>query len=553
MYGACSGIVSKDVSRTIGQEIPRRYLALWLPFLATDRLHRQRILMNGAEPDNRPRVQVEKVKGALRITAVDQRAAKCALVPGLTLADARARIPDLAVDEADATSDARSIAELAEYCHRFTPSVALDLHNGLMLDITGCAHLFGGEAALQKKVADDLRRIGFSLRSSVAGTPDAARALARFSNIDIAPIGRDEPLVKRLPVAALSGLERDAIVSLSRAGLKTIGDLAERPPQVLAARFGQGIVTCLMRTLGREDARITPLRPVPSIVVERHFAEPFTQMDAVEGILSSLLEEAQSIMQERDEGGRIFETSFFRSDGAVRHLAVQTGRPCRDVAAVLRLYRERLHTVSDPIDPGFGFDSMRLAVPVTEKLSAEQAHLDAGRSDIQARDDAAIADLIDRLVVRFGQSRVLRFEPRDTHDPDNDARLVPAAEIQTQRCRSAAMQPDALNATWSSREPGEPPRRPLQLFARPQQIEALAEVPDGPPLRFRWRRVLHEVARSEGPERIEPEWWRTDRGAQTRDYYRVEDTAGCRFWIFRQGHYGDSDVRPRWFVHGLFA
>ena len=540
-----SGIVTEDVSRIASHEMPRRYLALWFPFLPTDRLRRQRLATNGAELDDRPRVVVEKISNALRITAVDQRAAKLALAPGLTLADARARIPNIAVENADAKSDALLITNLADYCHRFTPSVALDLPGGLILDITGCAHLFGGETSLQKKVSADFRRNGFSLRSSIAGTPHAARALARFSTLEMAPPGKDEAFVRRLPVAALAGLQREAIVALSRAGLKTIGDLSERPQQVLAARFGQGLVTVLMRTLGREDARITPLRPVPSVVVERHFPEPFTQMEVLEDVLTSLLEEAQVIMQSRDEGGRVFEAHFFRSDGAVRRIAVQTGRPSRDVMAIMRLYRERLAALADPLDPGFGFDCIRLAVPVTEALGATQPHLDGNSLERAANEAQAVGNLVDQLTVRFGHDRVLRFKARDTHDPDHDAHLVPAADMQPGMQSHPPM--------WSSREKGEPPRRPLQLFARPQPIEALAEVPDGPPLRFRWRRVLHEVARSEGPERIEPEWWRKSSDVQARDYYRVEDTAGCRFWIFRQGHYGERDKHPRWFVHGLFA
>jgi protein ImuB len=499
--------------------------------------------MNFAKRDDRPLVVVEKIKGALRITAVDQRASRLELTRGLTLADARARVPDLTVADADAKADARFIERLALLCDRFTPSVAFDLSDGLMLDITGCAHLFGGEAALRKLVVDRMNGIGLSIRASIASTPDAARALARFNRIDIAPQGQDEALVRRLPVAALSGLERETVVALSRAGLKTIGDLADRPSQVLAARFGQNLVTRLMRTLGRENARITPLRPVPAVVAERHFAEPLTQAATLEDVLATLIDDAVRGMQERDEGGRVFEASFFRSDGDVRRLTVQTGRPCRDAPLILRLYRERLDTLADPIDPGFGFDAIRLAVLVTETLKTMQPHLDG-----HGKEDDPVSDLVDRLIVRFGRDRVLRFEARDTYDPDRDAQLVSAADICAEGHRATMPR-----IAWPVPELGESPTRPLQLFDPPQPIEALAEVPDGPPLRFRWRRVLHEVTRAEGPERIAPEWWRKKSDEQERDYYRVEDEAGCRFWIFRQGHYGEGTTHPRWFLHGVFA
>lgn len=547
-----SGIVTKDVSEIGTLVTARRYLAIWFPFIATDRLHRHYI-KDGAGRDDKPLVVVEKIKGALRIAAIDHSAARLGLTPGLTLADARARIPDLYVAQADTKSDALLIEQIAEHCHRFTPSVALDLPDGLILDITGCAHLFGGEAHMQTKILDTIRSSGFALRGSIAGTPDTARALARYSSINIAPQGKDEFCVKRLPVMALAGVERETIIALSRAGLKTVGDLSRRPPEVLAARFGQALVTCLMRTIGREDARITPLRPVPSIIVGRQFAEPFTQADAIEGILASLIADAHRALQERDEGGRVFEASFFRSDGAVRRIVVQTGRPSRDAESILRLYRERLDTLSDPIDPGFGFDCVRLAVPITETLSAEQPKLDPATLNAGASENDAVGDLVDRLVVRFGRDRVQRFAPRDTHDPDCGARLVSAEHIETQKTLATAKRARSSPDGWPPLEPGEPPLRPLQLFARPQPIEALAEVPDGPPLRFRWRRMLHNVVRSEGPERIEAEWWRKGSRAEARDYYRVEDVGGCRFWIFRQGHYGQGEARPRWFLHGVFA
>lgn len=255
-------IVTKNVSGIKSTPEPRRYLALWFPFLPTDRLQQEHLRSHGAEQDDRPRVAVEKIKGALRITAVDPRALKLGLTKGLILADARARISDIAVTSSDLQEDQRFLAYLADVCHRFTQSVALDFADGLMLDITGCAHLFDGEGHLRKRIITRLGHIGLNVRACIAGTPDAARALARYSTFEIVPPGHDEVHVKRLPVRALAAIEQDAVIALTRAGLKKLGDLSERPSHVLAARFGQNLVTCLMRTLGREDARITPLRPV---------------------------------------------------------------------------------------------------------------------------------------------------------------------------------------------------------------------------------------------------------------------------------------------------
>ena len=552
-----SGTVTEDPFET-GRPEPRRYLAAWLPFLPTDRLHRQAGKAGSGGPGEAPLVAVEKIRGALALAAVDRNAMRLGLAAGLTLADARARIPDLAVAEADPDADARFLDRLAALCDRFTPLVAFDPPHGLVLDITGCAHLFGGETGLLAALETRIARIGLSMRCAVAGTPDAARAFARHGRSGLCPPGAEEGRARDLPVAALEA-PTEVALALSRAGLKRLGDLADRSSTAIAARFGEALMRRLHRILGREDRRIVPLRPLPDCRVDRQFPEPLLDMRGLEAILSEMIGEAAMILEARGAGGRSFEASFFRSDGAVRRILVETGRPSRDAPAILRLYRERLDTLADPLDPGFGFDAIRLGVPVAEPLGPVQPGLDG-----RAVEDEAVADLVDRLVVRFGRERVVRFVAQDSHDPDREARAVPAARRATDQARTATAGLSAGTGklrtpakagplAWPRPEPGEPPARPLQVFDPPQPVETLAEVPDGPPLRFRWRRVLYEIARSEGPERIAREWWREGPGEQTRDYFRVEDAAGRRFWVFRQGLYGREDGEPRWFLHGLFA
>ncbi|MGE3066213.1 MAG: DNA polymerase Y family protein [Hyphomicrobiaceae bacterium] len=499
--------------------------------------------VTGARPAEPPLVVVEKVQGALRIASVNQSAARLRLTPGLALADARARIPYLVVAESDPEADARLLADLGLFCVRFTPWVALSSPDGLLLDITGCAHLFGGESCLRATALERLARLGLDVRGSIAGTPDAAWTLARYSDEAIVPEGKDEASVRPLPVTALAGLDDETGVALRRAGLKTIGDLADRPMQALAARFGQSLVTCLARALGRENVRITPLRPPPKVVVRRLFPEPMTPADLLSDVLTGMIEEAAEALGARVEGGRLFETSLFRSDGAIRRLAVQIGRPCRDPPVVIRLYRECLQALADPVDPGFGFDCIELAVPVTEPLAANQPGLDG-----QLPDDDAAGDLFDRLVVQLGRDRVMRFAARDTHDPDRETHLVPVRRGPNSRSPRPAD-----HASWVEPQEGEPPARPLQMFDPPQPIEILAEMPDSPPVRFRWRRILHEIVRAEGPERIEQEWWRAESPVEPRDYYRVEDAEGRRFWIFRAAPYRQGAPMPRWFLHGVFA
>jgi len=473
---------------------------------------------------------------ALRLVDCDRLAVRLGLTREMTLADARARIPGLVALEAEPLADREFLDGVAAFCDRFTPLVARDEPHGLMLDITGCAHLFGGEAEMLSLVRRVMDRLELGLRAAIAGTPDAARARSRFGPgaDEVVPPGREEALLRSLPVAALD-TDAGTVVALSRAGLKTLADLASRPSETLSARFGEALAVKLRRILGHEDRRITPLRPPPDCVVERHFAEPFADMASLEAVVVRLIGEAARVLEARGEGGRVFELGFFRSDGAVRRLAIETGRPSRDAGALLRLYRERIETLADPLDPGFGFDAIRLAVPLCEPLGTPQHSLDG-----RAVEEEAVADLVDRLVTRFGRDRVLRFAPQDTHHPVRAAKALSAA----------APLPEAA---WPEPEPEEPPARPLQLFEPPQPVEAVAEVPDGPPIRFRWRRLTHDVARAEGPERIAPEWWRAGGDEPVRDYYRVEDAQGRRFWLYRTGFYGAGGAPPRWFLHGLFA
>ena len=509
----------------------KRFLAIWLPLLSADRIIRQR---RDAARDKPPLVIVEKQKGAMRLVALGRAAKRAGLSAGMSLSDARARIPDLWVEEADRAADAVLLDAIAEDCDRISPIVMVDASDGLTLDITGCAHLFGGEMALRAYLSKRLHRAGLHTRTVIAGSPDTARALARFGNLGNVLAGGEAAAVRGLPIAALGLPEKDR-AAISRAGLKTIGALADRPEQVFSGRFGEAMTLRLNRLQGLAPAPLTPRRIIPMLWTERGFVEPIGRIEDIEHALAELVREACERLSERREGGRVFEAVFHRADGAVRRITVETGRAMRDPAVVLRLFRERLETLADPLDPGFGFDLMRLSLLATQPQDAIQPGLD-GRQ-IEADE---VADLADRLATRFGADRVLRFAPEDTHDPVRAARTVTA--------RSNVKGP----SQWPRPQPGEPPLRPAQIFDPPQSIViTLVEVPDGPPRRFVWRRKEYEVARAEGPERIAPEWWRTPDAA-TRDYYRIEDGDGHRFWVFRAGAYG-GDKQPGWYLHGVFA
>lgn len=468
----------------------------------------------------------------MRLMAVNRTALALGLAPGLMLADARARVPDLQVAEHDARADQDWLERLQAGCIRYTPIVALDAPDGLVLDITGCAHLFGGEGGLAGDIEIRMARLGMTLRHAMGGTPEAALALARFQT---APAADEATAVRRLPVAALR-LEAESETALRRAGLKTIGDVASRPIAAIAARFGEEAARALRRLLGEAESPLVPRRVPEPLMAERRFAEPVAKTEYVLQVLEDLARDIGRQLEERKEGGRRFEAIFFRTDGLARGLRIETGLPTREAGAMMRLFRERLDSLSDPIDPGFGFDLVRLCVPRAEPLAPAQLRLEGGGIS-----ETEVAALVDRLSTRLGRARLRRFAPRESHIPEQAQLALPAADV--------AGQPPA---EWPIFAPGEPPQRPLHLFDPPQPIEVLAEVPDGPPHRFRWRRNFHEVRRFEGPERIAHEWWRQEEGL-TRDYYRVEDAHGRRYWIFRHGLYGSEAANPRWYLHGVFA
>jgi protein ImuB len=539
----------------------RRILSLWLPRLPIDRIKRQLAWGNaapakalsrevgigspedGSKP-NDPCIVVAKQNNTLQISALDQTAAQRGLHTGLPLANARVICPQLQVYDADEAADAKALNVIAEWCDRFTPLVALDPPHGLFLDITGCVHLFGGEAAMMRLVCDVLTAQGFAVSAAIAGTAVCARTLNRHVHGRIVCDGEEADAVRSLPVSAL-GADAAVITGLRRAGLKTIGDVAVRARHEITARFGADFTALLEQALGQSDMPISPRKPLPDYIVEKRFAEPVTTEGVISTTLSGLAGMLVTAMAQQGKGARRVEARFFRTDGAVRTIMIDTGQPVTKTEVIDRLFRERLSALSDPLDPGFGFDLIRLSASRTEIIVQQQRDLDAN-----VHDNDELAALVDRIAARLGGKRVLVHLPQDTHIPERAVLAMPA------QYHLAA----AAHAVWLPRIEGEPPLRPLRLFDRPEQIKVIAQVPDGPPARFVWRRATHAVVHAEGPERVAMEWWRAQGEMLTRDYFRVEDEAGLRFWLYRDGLYDreivqeeGKAVQPNWYMHGLFA
>ena len=553
----------------------QRILSLWLERLSTDRIARQR------DEASLPLVVFGKRGNLDLLVAVDAAAERLGLAAGLALAQARAMHPTLAAVPEDAAADARLIEAVADWCQRYTPLVAVDPPDGILLDIGGCAHLFGGEERLRDDLLARITRFGFSARAAIASTIGAAWAVARFGDAAMAgqasriyspcrscssEVG-DPPTSARcereqlvpLPLAALR-LPSETVATLARLGLKRIGDILDLPRAPLVARFGADLLRQLDCALGREDEPLAPRLPVAPYVAERSFHEPIAREEDVLATIERLATRLKTALAARGDGARRLEIALFRTDGAVKRIAAGTSRPIRDPQAIRALFVERLAALGDEVDPGFGFDLARLSVLTAEPCPDEQIGL-GGHED-----QAELDRLVDRLSARLGRRRVARLVALDSHSPELAARALPAQDM-TQALARAALASEASGQRGNSisaraelgweawrrfRIEADLSPRPLRLLARPEPIQdVFALVPDGPPVRFRWRRAMHEVVASEGPERIEGAWWSED-GGPARDYFRVEDKAGLRFWLFRAGLYRDRAV-PRWFLHGMYT
>ncbi|ACK50041.1 conserved hypothetical protein [Methylocella silvestris BL2] len=488
----------------------------------------------------------------------------------MNLADARAMHPALICAEADPEGEAQTLAHIVDWCRRFTPLAALDAPDGVMLDVSGAAHLFGGEASLLAEIEESLRRQGFCAQGGLASTPEAAFALARYGAADFAarilPPALDAVELERrlggLPLAALR-LEPETLSALAEAGLRRIRDVTMRPRAPIAARCGLALYARLDGLLGRVKTPISPRFEAPAFMTERRFLDGLCRREDVEASIAGLAQDLCALLTRHGEGARRLEASLFRVDGEVMHFTVGTMRPLRDPALIARLFHERFEALSlaqdgEAFDAGFGFDVIRLAALALERKDPEQTGWSGqDRAEDRAQDHVEdLAELIDRLGARLGLRRVTRLAFNGTHAPEFAVIAVPAARYDYHHVKSEwprfAASPAGGQAHEEAKGASPMPARPIRLLERPEPIEAVAAVPDGPPLRFRWRRVLHEVAAFEGPERIAPEWWRGTT-ALTRDYFRAEDCEGRRFWLFREGLFDRETTRPRWFMHGFFA
>jgi protein ImuB len=494
-----------------------------LPRLAIERWSR-----SAEAPDAATALVVEAAHGQL-IHAVTDAAAAGGARPGMRLTDARALDPALLAEPADPVGDAALLKRLARWAGRWSPVVEVDGEDGLRLDVSGIAHLFGGEEALAADIERSFACLGLTARVAIAPTAAAAWALARFAPHLVATQELSAALAP-LPVAALR-IDARSVQILERLGLKTIGELAKMPRKSLQRRFREADnpLHALDRTLGRRDEPLTaaPHEPPPRALAR--LAEPATHPEAAAQALDRLVPELARQLEERKLGARRLHLAGYRVDGSVAGTGVATAIPSREPKHLHRLLSDK----AAALDPEFGFDAFALTASWCEPLGAAQESL------VEEPDGAGeVAKLVDRLSVKLGPEAVRRPQPVESHVPERANAWVSGVH--------------ALAPAPACAQDGRP--RPHHLLDRPEAIAVVYATPEGLPRRFVWRRAVHDIARVEGPERIAPEWWRARSSARLRDYYRVEDNDGRRYWIYREGLVGDGrGGAPEWYLHGLFG
>ncbi|MEM9427766.1 MAG: DUF6504 family protein [Pseudomonadota bacterium] len=548
----------------------RRILSLWFPRLGAERCLRE---MRGLPAG--PFAVVGDVRNAQVLTSLSVEAEEAGLTPGQPVRDAHAMCPALKTQLQNAGLDRAFLAVLRRWAGKFSPWVSEEAPDGLVIDLTGCAHLFGGEAALMDVVEADCADLGLTVRMGVADTVGAAWALARFSGAGqggtrsgddiaqearatrsraakrrhwerggappraqappnrsarIAASGQTRTVLAPLPVAALR-LEDDTVATLNRLGLRQIGDLAGQPRAALARRFGGHLVRRLDQALGVEPEPVNPARAPDHFAVRLTLPEPVGLSGDILAAIDRLLPPLAAKLQNAGRGLRSIRMECHRSDHTMEAVEARLARP----SATPDRIRPLLAMKIEEIDAGFGIDMIRLEAMVTEPMHAHQhrGHAEAandGATRLSGSDE--MADLLGRIGGRIGLEAITRLHPADSHIPEKTAKLMAAA--------------------WSEPAVGWPrPRaaRPLELW-RPEIVIA-HEAPHLPPT-FRWRGRDFETHTGLGPERISPEWWLDDPDWRTgvRDYWRVTTRSGERLWLY---YAHGATLSPGWFCHGSFC
>lgn len=498
----------------------RRYITIWFRHLKTDWLSLRRPALKKF-----PFVLSLPVHGRMIITALNIPAEKQGIYIGMALADARAIFPSLKFLDDKPEPSGKLLRSIAEWCIRYSPTVAIDPPDGLILDATGCAHLWGSENEYLTEMYNRFQQMGYDLRIGMADTIGVAWAIAHFGKgKNIIESGQEGIALSDLSPAALR-IDHEIIERLYKLGLRDINSFVSMPRNALKRRFGNQLLQRLDQALGNEEEFILPVQ-VPVPFEERlPCLEPILTATGIQIALERLLEKICTRLQKEGKGLRAAVFKCFRVDGKIEQIEIGTNRASHNKQHLFKLFELKIAT----IEPALGIELFILEAIKTEDALPVQEKLWAGACSI---DDIKFSELMDRIAGKIGATNIHRYLPDEHYWPERSFRF--AASLQ-----------EKSDAQWIIDKP-----RPIQVLSVPEHIELTAPIPDYPPMLFRYKNKLHKVKKADGPERIEQEWWIRD--GEHRDYYAVEDEDGCRYWVFRSGHY-TGDKRNQWFIHGFFA
>lgn len=497
--------------------MPKRYMCIRFPFLATDRIEKQQPRLSEI-----PFVLTQAQHGRMQIQAVNRRALQEGISCGMVLADAQAILPHLASSSYDTDATADTLTILAEWCIRFSPVVSVHAPNSLVLDISGCAHLWGGEKKYCKQILDRLYSGGYQAQVAIADTIGCAWGLAHYGqSCTIVPPAQQAIALAILPPSALR-ISLPVQQRLHKLGFRCIEEFISIPDSTLRRRFGDELIVRLQQALGIHIETVDPIFPIPPYQERLSCLEPITTATGIQIALRRLLTTLCNRLAKEGKGIRQAVFYGHRIDGNLQKISIGTGRASCNPAHLFKLFEFKIPT----IEPALGIELFVLDATLVENEQIPQESLWQTKGG-----QVQIAELLDNIAAKVGTHRIQRFLPAEHHWPERAIQATYSLDAHPQ-------------SAWPTHR-----HRPLHLLQQPEPIEVMVPLPDYPPVLFRHHKKVYKLVKADGPERIEQEWWISS--GQPRDYYKVEDENGARYWLFRSGYYGHGD--PKWFLHGFFA
>lgn len=496
----------------------KRFVSIWLPYLAVNWFELRQPQLN-----NIAFVLVAPSHGRMIITAANVLSEKKGIKKGTVLADARALYPTLKYFDDKPNLENQLLQKIAEWCIRFTPSAAVDPLGGIILDATGCSHLWGGEEAYVNDIIKRLKTKGYYAKAAMADTIGCAWALARYGREKITEPGKQIEALLPLPPEALR-LEAQTSDRLYKLGLRQIKSFISMPQSSLKRRFGPLIIQRMNQATGKEEEFIQPLLQAEPYQERLPCLEPISGITGIEIALEKLLQQVCRRLQNEGKGLRTAHFRGYRVDSKIVGIEISTSRASNNVDHLFHLFQMKIST----LEPGLGIELFLLEATTIEEHTPVQEEFWKQSSSLN---NNSLAELIDRVSQKLGPGSIHRYLPDEHYWPERSFKKASSLNEQT-------------NTDWKIERP-----RPLRLLPIPEQIQVTAPIPDYPPMLFQHKNKLYKIINADGPERIEKEWWIED--GEHRDYYAVEDEEGGRYWIFRSGHY-DAENKPKWYLHGFF-